>query len=444
MSIFRAYDIRGTYPGQVNEKLAEKIGKAFGTKFPGKVVVGMDARNSGPALKEAVIKGLLSTGANVIDIGMVPTPLLCFAVVHYGADGGIQVSASHNPSNYNGFKFYIKGGIGIGYDDGINEIEKMAKGESFAVGEGKVEKRDAAPDYIKHTVEKTSINRPLKVVIDAGNGSGGILGPEAMRKAGCEVIELFCEPDGNFPNHEADPLKKGTLKDMQAKVRETGADLGVAYDGDGDRLGIVDENGECIDTNKIFVLLLREALKKAPGSKILYEVITSRIVEDEIKKNGGIPVLERVGHTFIHRRMHSDGCVFGGETSAHYFYKDNYNYDDAIFAGLKVAEIATKGKLSELVKTVPEYFTSNQYRPHCADDRKFELVQELGKRLKDRFKIIDIDGVKAVFDDGWFIVRASNTAPQLVIRWEATTKEAFERIEKTVREELGALGVKLD
>jgi phosphomannomutase/phosphoglucomutase len=444
MSIFRAYDIRGTYPDQLDERLAEKIGKAFGTMNPGTVAVGMDTRTSGPSLKEALIKGMLSTGANVIDLGMVPTPLLYFAVAHYGLDGGIQVSASHNPKEYNGLKFCGKGGVCIGYDDGINEVERMVSEESFAVGEGTLEERDAASDYISHVLARVRVGRRLKVVIDAANGAGCALGPEAFRRAGCDVIELFCEPDGSFPNHEADPLKTETLRSLQEKVRETGADLGVAYDGDADRLGMVDEKGQAVDNNKIFVLLLREELRKAPGAKILYEVITSRIVEDEIRKGGGIPVLSRVGHTFIQQTMLSDGCVFGGETSAHYFYKENYCFDDAIFASLKVAEIASAGTLSEAVKTVPEYFTSKQYRPHCADGRKFSLVEELGEKLKDKYEIIDIDGVKAVFDDGWFIVRVSNTAPQLVVRWEATTNEAFERIGKTVREELGAFGVKLD
>ncbi len=442
MSIFRAYDIRGTYPDQLDEKFAEKIGKAFGTKFPGTIAVGMDTRKSGPSLKEALIKGLLSTGANVVDIGMVPTPLLYFAVVNYGLDGGIVISASHNPKEYNGFKFCTRGGICMGHADGIDEVKKIMDNESFAVGGGSPDKGDVVPDYMKHVNGKVSLGRPLKVVIDAGNGAGGIVGPEAMRKAGCEVIELYCEPDGSFPNHEADPLKAETLKDLQARVRETGADLGIAYDGDGDRLGIVDEKGEVVDNNKIFVLLLREVLKNEPGAKILYEIITSRIVEDEIKKNGGIPVLSKVGHTFIQRMMFSEGCAFGGETSAHYFYRENHNFDDAIFSGLKVAEMAAKRPLSEAIKTVPEYFTSRQWRPYCADDRKFKLVEELKEKLKDNHEIIGIDGVKVVFDDGWFIVRVSNTAPQLVVRWEATTKEGYERIEKTVREELGAFGIK--
>ncbi len=444
MSVFRAYDIRGTYPDQLDERLAEKIGKAFGTKFPGKVVVGMDPRKSGPSLKEALVKGLLSAGSDVIDVGMVPTPVLYFAVAHLGADGGVQVSASHNPANYNGFKFCEKGGMCIGYDDGINEIEQMAKEGGFAAGEGRLEKTDIVPDYLRHVMDKVRVGKPLKVVIDAANGAGGLVGPEAFRKAGCEVIELYCRPDGSFPNHEADPLQKETLRDLQAKVRETGADLGVAYDGDADRLGIVDENGKAVDNNKIFVMLLREALKKAPGSRILYEIITSRIVEDEIRKNGGVPVLERVGHTFIQRRMRSEGCVFGGETSAHYFYGENFSFDDAIFASLKVAEAMAGRKLSEIERTIPEYFTSDQYRPHCEDSRKFRLIGEMGEKLKDRYKIIDIDGVKAVFDDGWFIVRASNTAPQLVVRWEATTKEAFGRIGEAVREELETFGIRLD
>jgi len=439
-TVFRSYDIRGLYPEEIDEGFAEKVGKAFGTLFPGKIAVGMDARISGPALKKALVEGLLSTGAQVIDIGLVPTPLLYFAVASNNLDGGIMVSASHNPKDYNGFKFCKKGAVCFSYEEGINRIESLMDSGSFKRGEGVLEKRDVLQDYIEFVKSKVSI-RPAKVVIDAGNGGAGPAAVAVFESLGCKVTPLYCKPDGRFPNHEPDPTKKGVLKDLQEKVLETGSELGIALDGDGDRACFVDEKGNIVEGNKVFALLVEETLKRFPGAKILYEVVVSRVVEDSIRRLGGIPVISRVGHTHIQTKLLNEGCQMAGEASGHYFFRENFGYDDGIFAALKLMELLRGRKLSELAAGVPEYITSEVYRLPCPDERKFKVVEGLKKRFSKKYPVIDIDGVRVNFPKGWFIIRASNTAPQLVVRWEASDRERFNQIGRIVRDSLSSAGI---
>jgi len=442
MTIFRAYDIRGIYPAELDEKMAFKIGAAIGSLFGGTICVGCDVRTSSPGLKKELISGILSAGADVVDIGVVTTPMVYFAVAYYGHDGGVNVSASHNPKEYNGFKICKAGGVCLSYETGLNKIEELTKTGKLKKGKGRLEKKNIEADYIDFVTKNVKLKNPLKVVIDAGNGAAFDIGPKVFKRLGFEVVKLFCEPDGRFPNHQPDPIKKETLRDLQKRVLLEKADLGIAYDGDGDRVGVVDERGNVIDNNKIFGLLVKNVLETYPKSKIVHEVLVSKIVEDLIRQHGGIPIISKVGHSYVQQKVIDENCIFGGEYSGHYFFKESYGYDDGVFASIKIAELLNKGSISALAKTIPEYITSEAYRPFCEDKIKFAVVDRLKNRLKGH-NIIDIDGVRCVFDKSWFIIRASNTGPQLVVRWEAEDKKEFERIGHFVKEQLNSVGIKL-
>ncbi len=440
MPIFRAYDVRGVYPDQLNGDIAYRIGLAFG-KFLGKgtVALGMDVRESSPDLRENLLKGLLESGLKVIDIGTVPTPVLYFAVASKNLDGGAMITGSHNPKEYNGVKLCGEKGVCLSYETGIGEIETLVKGgiESPKL-EGDFSKERVESEYVDFVTGKAKFERPLRVVIDAGNGAAWKVSCDVFRRLGCEVIELNCEPDGRFPNHHPDPLVKENLRQLQAKVKGGKADLGIAYDGDGDRVGFVDENGEVFENNKAFGLIIENVLVGNPGGKIVHEVLTSKLVEEVIRSNGGIPVLSRVGHSYIQRKMFKEKAIVGGETSGHYYFSESYNYDDGIFGSVKLAELLSRsGKhLSGLGGELPRYITSDDIRIHCPDDRKFGVVENLRKKFKGMGKVVTIDGVKVMLENSWFIVRASNTQPALVLRWEAKDEKEFKRVGTFVRKEV--------
>lgn len=440
MSVFRAYDVRGIYPEQLNGEIAYRIGLAFG-RFLGKgtIALGMDIRNSGPDLKRSLLRGLLESGLEIVDLGEVPTPVLYFAVASGKLDGGAMITGSHNSKEYNGIKLCGRGGLCLSYETGIGDIEKMVREgiESPGLKGGSFPKR-VEDEYVEFVVSRSELKRPLKIVIDAGNGVAGGISCSVFRKLGCEVIELNCEPDGEFPNHHPDPLDRNNLKQLQDKVKEAKADMGIAYDGDGDRVGFVDERGEIVENNRAFALVIKNVLDENPGGKIVYEVLASRLVEDVIKECGGVPVVSRVGHSYIQKRMLDEGCALGGETSGHYYFRESYNYDDGIFGSVKLAELLSGSdkRFSELIRGLPEYMTSDDTRIHCPDDKKFRVVERLGKRLKGMGRVIRTDGVKVVMDGSWFIVRASNTQPALVLRWEAENRKEFERTGRIVRREV--------
>lgn len=440
MSIFRAYDIRGVYPSQLNGNVVYKIGLSFG-RFLGKgtVALGMDVRESSPELKENLLNGLRESGLDVIDIGLVPTPVLYFTVAFKELDGGAMITGSHNPKEYNGVKLCGKRGICLSYETGIGKIETLVNsGIETPNLEGGLTKRQMEMDYVDFVMSKVEFKKPLKIVIDAGNGSAGKVSCEIFRKLGCEVIELNCEPDGRFPNHHPDPLERKNLKDLQAKVNETKADLGIAYDGDGDRVGFVDEKGEVFENNKAFGLIIENLLDKNPGSKVIHEVLSSKLVGDVIRKKGGFPVVSRVGHSYIQREMFEKNAIVGGETSGHYYFKESYNYDDGIFGSVKLAELLSRSDktMSELGKELPKYITSDDTRIHCPDEKKFRVVDNLRKKFEGMGEMKTIDGVKVVLKNSWFIVRASNTQPALVLRWEAKDGKEYERIGEFVRKEV--------
>jgi phosphomannomutase len=439
MSIFRAYDVRGIYPTEVNEEVALKIGKAFGSFNPGKIVVGDELRLSSPSLKKELIKGLLSAGATVIDIGTVTSPIVMFAIRHLKCDGGINVTASHNPKEYNGFKFYYKGGIPIDFETGLIKIQDILEKEKFSEGKGKLIKKDIMKDYSDFILSMIKLKTPvkMKIVVDAGNGSIGRIYPKIFKRLGLDVYELFCEPDGNFPNHEPNPSKIENLSQLQEKVLELRADLGFAYDGDGDRLAVVDKNGGIVYVGVIFSILINNALKKEPGSKIIYTVLDSKAIDDVIREEGGIPVVSRVGHTYITQKMVDEGAVVAGELSGHYFFKETFGADDALFASLKVIEtlVNSNKKISDFADKFPKYFSqvSEGLRIPIKEIEKFNFIEKLKDDFKSRgFNLDTTDGVKILFDDGWALFRPSNTEPIISISYEAENKASFERIKNFV------------
>jgi len=439
MSTFRAYDIRGIYPKDVNEEFALKIGKSFGTFNPGKIIVGSDARLSSPKLKDKLIKGLISTGSTVVDIGIVPTPLVLFSTRLLKADGGICVTASHNPKNYNGFKFNDKDAVPISYESGINKIKEIFEKEDFIEGKGKLIKKNIIDDYTQFILSKVDIETPvgLDIVVDSGNGSTGLIYPKILKKIGLKVHEIYCNPDGNFPHHIPDPSQRENLVDLQKKVVEVKADFGFAYDGDGDRLGIIDKNGDVVDNNKIFALLIKNALRKKPNSKVVYDALSSKMIEDVTMNEDGIPIVCKVGHTYITQKMVEEDAVLAGELSGHYYFKETYGADDALFASLMFIEYLTKTKrkLNEIFKDLPKYFSqvTEGMRYPIKTSEKLKFINELKREFKNKgYEIDTLDGVKVIFKDGWALFRPSNTESIISMSFEATTKEGFERIKKIV------------
>ena len=441
MSIFRAYDIRGTYPKDLNEEVAFKVGAAFAQINLGKIAVGCDARLSSPSLKEKLIDGLTLGGVNAVDIGMVTTPMLIFSVSFYKLDGGIMITGSHNPKEYNGIKFFTKNSMPISYESGLNKIESMVKIGRFhkVARHGEVESKDVSEDYKNYLLSKIKFkSQPkMKIVVDAGNGSSGKIHSDILRKVGIEVVEMNCEPDGNFPNHLPDPLEPENVVDLQKRVVEENADMGLAYDGDGDRVVVIDEKGKTTSINDIFVLLIKHTLQNFKNSKIIYNVSNSLAVKDTIEKYGGIPIEYKVGHTYVQQTMKNENAQFGGELSGHYFFKETFTGDDAIFASLKLLEflINNSTSLEKEFAEIPRYYSmvSEDIVVPVKDSEKFIFIENLKNELKNKgYRINDVDGVKVLFDDGWALFRASNTTPLIRYGFESKTQDGFEKIKDFV------------
>ncbi|MBA5941935.1 MAG: phosphomannomutase/phosphoglucomutase [Methanophagales archaeon] len=468
MSIFKAYDIRGTYPSEIDKSVAYQIGTAFGILNQGngkiKIAVGCDTRLSGPELKENFIKGLISRGSNyeVIDIGIVTTPILVFAIKHFNCDGGVNITASHNPKEYNGFKFFDKAAIPVSYESGISKLkvifDKDRAGNNYDYDHHyhntdngsysysapiSVTKRTIKEDYIKFILEMTNTNMnsedrfpvPVVVVIDGSNGSAGLYAPEIHRRAGMTVYELNCTPDGAFPGHDPDPSKEENLAAAKEKVKEVGAAIGFVFDGDGDRLAVIDEAGTTVESSRIFSLLTSRLLEENPGAKIVHDILTSRMVIDTINNCGGQAIPCRVGHTYIAQKMMAEDAELGGELSGHYYFKETFFADDAILASLKIVEllISNSIKLSELVKDFPEYLSEN-LRISVKESKKFPFITKLKRELEEAGYLLDcLDGVKVIFEDGWVIFRASNTEPKISIVYESSDKRGYNRLKDFVQ-----------
>ncbi len=439
MSIYRAYDIRGTYGKDLTDGEAERIGQAYGTYVGGgDIAVGRDGRLSSPALSKALIRGLVSAGCNVTDIGMAPTPLLYFTIYRYKKDGGIMITGSHNPPEYNGFK--VCKGTQTLYGEQIQDIGKIVASGVFRKAKGSVSTENVLSEYVSYVKERAKIERKLRVVVDGGNGVGGNIGSNLLRDLGCEVVELYCEPDGNFPNHFPDPTIDANLKDLVSTVKKEKADFGIAFDGDADRLGVVDDSGRIIRGDQCLILFSRTVLKKRKKAKIIFEVKCSQALIEDIKAHGGVPIMYRTGHSFIKKKMKEEKSPLAGEMSGHFFFADDYyGYDDGIYAGLRMAELLSQEKqsLSDIINALPKYFSTPEIRMHCPEDKKFVIVKEVTEYFQEKkYDVVTVDGARVQFPDGWGLIRASNTEPALILRFEAKTAERLKEIEKTIKDAL--------
>jgi len=449
--IFREYDLRGVVGRDLDADGAFVLGRAYARFLDeegsvGPVVVGRDNRLSSAELSRAVQEGLMAEGRDVVDIGEVSTPLFYYARILYGIDGGVMVTASHNPPEFNGFK--LAHGHATIYGEDIQRVRRLAEalmGEdasSAAAGRrrGRREERDAASPYLEMLKEKIRLGpRRLRVAVDCGNGTMSHFAPAALEGWGCEVIRLYCESDPTFPHHHPDPVQAANLVDLIRTVRESGADLGVAYDGDGDRLGVVADDGSIVWGDTLMILFWREILPRYPGATALVEVKCSQALVEEIERLGGRPVFSRTGHSLIKARMREVGAVFTGEMSGHMFFADEYfGFDDALYATGRLLRILshTERSLHELLADVPRYWSTAETRIACPDDAKFRVVRDLVERFRQTHRVIDVDGARVIFPDGWGLVRASNTQPALVARCEATTREGLERICRIMKEAL--------
>lgn len=438
MSIFKACDIRGIYGKELDELQAFEIGRAFGTFIDGKnAVVGGDARISTPLLKEKVIEGLLLSGCDVIDIGIVPTPTFYFAKTYLNIYGGVMVTASHNPSEYNGFKIAF-GDLPVTEED-IKKIENLVKTKNFKQGRGKLIDRFVLNEYENYIQSFfTSINNSLKVVVDGGNGIAGPTAVNLFRKLNYEVETLFCEPDGTFPNREPNPAVEKNLEHLKRKVVKVNANFGVAFDGDGDRVAFVDENGKVIPSEKIIIIFAKYLFKKYGPGKIIYDHKCSTIVEKEIRKLGGEAVREKSGHAFIKRSFLQQNAVMAGEISGHYFFKE-LSGDDGIFSALLMGEIInTLGKkLSELANEIPNYYITPDIRIAYPYDK--EKLFEMVKKEFSEYTIDTLDGVRVIFPNGWGLIRLSVTEPIITMRFEGDTPEDLIKIKELFKEKIPTL-----
>lgn len=442
-SIFKAYDIRGVVGDTLDERLAEHLGRAFGSEArrlgEKGVAVGRDGRLSGPSLVQALVRGLVSTGLDVVDIGAVTTPMLYYVAAtrgDHGCSSGIQVTGSHNPKDYNGFKMVLAGRA-IHSED-IQDLRRRIEAEDYVQGSGRFGAMDVLAEYRHRIVSDCKLARPMKIVVDCGNGIPGASAPGILRALGCEVIELFSEVDGNFPNHHPDPSKLENLRDLIRTVQETGAELGLAFDGDGDRLGVVTADGQNIFPDRQLMLLAQDILGRHPGAPIIFDVKCSQRLVAAIRAAGGQPMMWKTGHSLIKARLKETGAPLAGEMSGHIFFGERwYGFDDATYTAGRLLEILSRhADPSAVLNALPTSFATPELNVPCAEGEHHRIVARLREQVEDgslRFdgasEIISIDGVRAEYDDGFGLVRASNTTPVLVLRFEGHTRAALARIE---------------
>lgn len=436
--IFRKYDIRGIVSTDITPDIARTIGKAVGTYLHVpenmRMVVGMDNRPSSEQLKSSLISGLNSTGCNVTDIGLCTSPMMYYSVIEGNYTGGIIVTASHNPKEYNGFKIVSFGAAPVA-DEEISEIKEIALNGTYVSGSGINYSDDVSSKYLNRISSVINLQRPLKVVIDAGNAIAGKFAPILFRRLGCEVVELYCDLDGNFPNHLPNPEHEANLIDLKHKVKETKADIGIGFDGDGDRVGIIDENGVYRESDYSIILLARDFLKRYPGETVLIDVKASLNVINDIKRHGGKPLLYKTGHSLIKKKMQSDNIKLGGELSGHLYVFENYfPFDDALFAASRILEIISKHSIPyhEHFTDLSKLYSTPIIDIPCRDSKKFSVINSVVKIFTEKYEVNNIDGARITFPDGWSIIRASNTTPTLTFRVEAESPEGVESIKKEV------------
>ena len=437
-NIFREYDIRGVVDRDLTDDAVYDLARAIGTFFRNNgasyASLGRDARESSPRFRDIMIRGLTETGCDVLDVGMVPTPVLYFTLFTQQVDCGVMITGSHNPADNNGFKICL--GNSTIFGEHISEIKRIAISGKFASGNGKKDQLDVVHSYSEHIRSNIRMGqRKLKVVVDAGNGMGGFIGAPLYREMGCEVIELFCEPDSSFPNHHPDPTVVENMRFAIDAARERKADLAIAFDGDADRIGVVDDKGRIIWGDQLMIIFARQILKNQPGATFIGEVKCSRTLFEEIARHGGNPIMWKVGHSLIKAKMKETHAAMAGEMSGHLFFADRYfGYDDAIYAGARLIEILSDsdGSVSDLLADVPPMFSTPEIRVNCPDEKKFDLVRRLTEEFKKTHEVIDIDGARISFEHGWGLVRASNTQPVIVMRFEADSEDHLREIRALV------------
>lgn len=439
--IFREYDIRGIVGKDLTLEIVKILGKGFGTYIRQagykSLIVGRDGRISSESFKDSLIIGLTSTGCDVIDIGICPTPVYYFSIFHFDKDGGMMVTGSHNPPEFNGFKVSVGKSTIFGQE--IQNLRRLIEKGEFEKGEGKIQKEEIIRHYQDFIKKDIKLDKKLKVVIDAGNGTAGIVAVPLLRDLGCEVDELYCNIDGNFPNHFPDPTIPENLRDLIERVKKIGADLGIGYDGDGDRIGVVDDQGNIIWGDQLMIIFSREILKNQKGATFIAEVKCSQNLFEDIEKHGGRAIMWKTGHSLIKEKIKEEKAVLGAEMSGHVFFADRYfGYDDAIYSSCRLVELLSKTekKLSQLLEDVPKTFITPEIRIDCPDEIKFKVVEMVKDELKKDYPIIDVDGVRVKFDDGWGLVRASNTQPVLVLRFESLTEKRLKEIKKLIEDKV--------
>lgn len=445
--IFREYDIRGKAQRDFPDEVVERLGLALGTYFLQRgerdVVVCRDNRSSSPRLQDALQRGLLATGCNIQDIGENPTPVCYFALQHLKRSAGVMITGSHNPPEDNGFKVCLGGGTL--YGEAIQAVRAILESGQFQWGTGQLTRQSVSAEYVQYITQYIRLERPMNIVVDAGNGTAGALARELFQRLGCEVICLYCDSDNTFPAHHPDPTVPENLKDLQQRVLQTKADVGLAFDGDGDRLGVVDNQGKIIWGDILQILFWREILPRHPGTPVIVEVKCSQALVEEAQRLGGNPFFYKTGHSLIKAKMKEVGALFTGEMSGHFFFADEYfGYDDALYTGARLLRLLSQSarSLSQLLQDIPCYVATPELRLDCADEVKKELIERIKEKfLAEGYPVIDVDGARVIFPQGWGLLRCSNTQPVVVMRAEATSESYLEHIcailQQTYQETLG-------
>ncbi|HCX72528.1 MAG TPA: phosphomannomutase [Candidatus Cloacimonas sp.] len=445
-NIFRQYDIRGVVDKDLTDVTVYLIARAYGTYMrrlnKKTVAIGGDARLSTPRFKTIFINGLRETGIDVTDVGILATPLLYFSIWKLKTDGGVMITASHNPPEYNGIK--LNDGLASVYGQQIQEIFQLIQKEDFESGEGSLQKNDKIEEqYMDYIVDNINLARPVKVIVDGGNGTGGLYLPKILRRLGCDVTEMYCEPDGRFPNHHPDPSIEKNMTDLIAKVKEIKAEAGFGLDGDADRIGVIDENGKMLYGDQILNIIVRDFLKDNPGERIIADVKCSKNLFDDIKKYKGVPIMYKTGHANIKNKMAKEGIKVSGEMSGHIFLKDRYlGYDDAIYVACRFVEIMSRmdKPVSRFLEDQPKMYNTPELHIKSTEEEKFKLVAKVRDSfIEEGYDVNDIDGMRITFPDGWALCRASNTTPVLVLRFEAETEARLEEIRKLVEDRIAKL-----
>ncbi|MFH1060058.1 MAG: phosphomannomutase/phosphoglucomutase [Pseudomonadota bacterium] len=436
-NIFREYDIRGLVDQEISDQDVITLGRSIGTYMEShgvrRITLGRDCRLSSDKYRDLLLEGLLATGRQVLDVGTCPTPLLYYSVWHYEAEGGVMITASHNPPQYNGFK--VLAGKSTIHGQEIRKLYDIAVAGRFASGHGAVRSEEIVDPYMDYVAGNIKLAGPLKLAVDSGNGTAGPVAVPLMQRLGIEVIPLYCEMDGRFPNHEPDPTVLENIKDLRKAVVDNGLRAGIAYDGDSDRVGAVDEQGQPIWGDMLLAIFARSILKDHPGATFIGEVKCSKNLYDDIRNHGGTPVMWKAGHSLIKQKMAETGALLAGEMSGHMFFKHRwFGFDDAIYASLRLAELmsANPAPLSTWLSDLPRMVSTPEIRVDCPDELKFKVVEQVTAKMRKDYEVVDVDGVRVTFPDGWGLVRASNTQPALVMRFEAQSQTRLEEIQALV------------